>query len=124
NEEVGKEFYDRLLCGKYEYGPYLGINSFLAHIENPKELPNEEVKEVEIIHSPISTKFADKLDVKSNDFIVIEKIPLDFEFVNENEYRKLKNSGDFVANIEAKPLCLKEKVEAILLDGEHILWME
>lgn len=123
NEKFGKEFYDRLLEGKYEYGPYLGIHSFLAHIENPKIL-EKKIVNTDTIYSPIPIDYANYLDISLNDFIVIEKIPLDFEF--DGNYRKSRKSGDFLANIEAKPLFLKNKIDAILDEEhkKHILWMK
>ncbi|MCX7947913.1 MAG: type I-B CRISPR-associated protein Cas5b [candidate division WOR-3 bacterium] len=126
NENVGKEFYNRLLEGKYEYGPYLGIHSFLAHIENPKIVEKSIVNTNEI-DSPIATDCAGNLDVSSNDFIVIERMPLDFEF--DGNFRKLRKSGDFLANIQAKPVRLKKTIKAIEVsldekNKKHILWME
>jgi len=102
------------------YSPYLGISEFLAYIENLKEY-EEIIEYTDTIHSVLSSDYKNNIDVKNNDYIIIDLMPTDMEKLNN--YRRLKSSKEYIVNPKAKPIKLKDKIEAIKCDNNYILWM-
>ena len=89
NFEIEEELWNTLESNKVKYAPYLGISEFLAFIENPKKL-EEKLEETDIIHSVIPYDYYDYIDVSNNDFLVLDKMVVDFVLEKEKNIRKIK----------------------------------
>lgn len=121
NFEIEKELWKILESNKVKYAPYLGITEFLAFIENPKKFEEIE-EETDIIHSVVPYDYYDIIDVSNNDFLILDKMVVDFELIGN--IRKIKRANDFIVNPLAKPIKLKQKILATKCEDKFILWMK
>jgi CRISPR-associated protein Cas5h len=120
NSKIEEELWEILESNKVKYAPYLGISEFLAFIENPKKF-EEKQEETNIIHSVIPYDYYDYVLNNDNDFLILDKMVVDF--IREGNIRKIKKTNDFIVNPLAKPIKLKQKILAIKIEDKFILWM-
>ncbi len=121
NSKIEEDLWKILESNQVKYAPYLGISEFLAFIENPKKF--EEIKEkTDIIHSVIPYDYYDYIDISENDFLILDKMPVDF--LMDGNIRKIKRTNDFIVNPLGKPIKLKQDIEAIKCENKFILWMK